>query len=211
MAERRPGGSEPVYLTLEDVLSLHGLIIGASSTQVADQLRNRGGLESALARPAAYAHYEDADLAHQAAALAHAIAEGQQFIDGNKRTALVAMLTFLEINGLRARHRTKSWQIGYSASARAPSRNRLRLSYAPGRIASDSRIVSTDLDGVYDRVSFPSPRFGCLLASVTYGSPSAGRAWSARLPARSSHRTAPARRASSRRSPCRHRDLARAR
>jgi hypothetical protein len=72
VAERRPGGSEPVYPTLEDVLSLHGLIIGASSTQVADQLRNRGGLESALARPAAYAHYEDADLAHQAAALAHA-------------------------------------------------------------------------------------------------------------------------------------------
>jgi prophage maintenance system killer protein len=33
--------------------------------------------------------------------LAHRIAEGQQFIDGNKRTALVAMLTFLEINGRR--------------------------------------------------------------------------------------------------------------
>lgn len=76
MAEDRPGDAEPVYLSLQDVLTLHGLIIGASSTQLADQLRNRGGLESALARPAAYAHYEDADLAHQAAALAHAIAEG---------------------------------------------------------------------------------------------------------------------------------------
>jgi death-on-curing protein len=65
-----------------------------------DQLRNQPGLESALARPAAYAHYENADLALQASALAHGIAEGQQFIDGNKRTALVAMLTFLEINGI---------------------------------------------------------------------------------------------------------------
>jgi hypothetical protein len=37
MVEDRLGDSEPVYLTLEDVLSLHGLIIGASSTEAADQ------------------------------------------------------------------------------------------------------------------------------------------------------------------------------
>jgi len=48
-----------------------------------------------------HAHYEAADLPLQAAVLAHGIAEGQPFIDGNKRTALVSMLTFLEINGLR--------------------------------------------------------------------------------------------------------------
>lgn len=120
MAEDRPGDAELVYLSLEDVLTLHGLIIGASSTQAADQLRNRGGLESALARPAAYAHYEDADLAHQAAALAHAIAEGQQFIDGNKRTALVAMLTFLEINGLRVEATDREladWILSFSTGA----------------------------------------------------------------------------------------------
>jgi death on curing protein len=120
VAEDRPGDGEPVYLSLEDVLSLHGLIIGTSSAQAADQLRNRGGLESALARPAAYAHYEDADLAFQAAALAHAIAEGQQFIDGNKRTALVAMLTFLEINGLRveaADRELADWILSFSAGA----------------------------------------------------------------------------------------------
>lgn len=33
--------------------------------------------------------------------LAHGIAEGQSFLDGNKRLALVAMLTFLEANGYR--------------------------------------------------------------------------------------------------------------
>jgi len=54
----------------------------------------------ALARPEAYAHYDNADLALQAAALAHGIAETQPFIDGNKRLALVALLTFLEINGV---------------------------------------------------------------------------------------------------------------
>jgi death on curing protein len=51
--------------------------------------------------PETYAHYQDADLALQAAVLAHGIAEGQQFIDGNKRTALIAMLVFLEVNGWR--------------------------------------------------------------------------------------------------------------
>ncbi len=58
-------------------------------------------MESAVARPETYAHYQDADVALQATVLAHGIAEGQQFIDGNKRTALIAMLVFLEINGWR--------------------------------------------------------------------------------------------------------------
>ena len=60
MAEGRSGEFEPVYLTLADVLELHGLIIGATATEAADQLRNRAGLESALARPETYAHYQDA-------------------------------------------------------------------------------------------------------------------------------------------------------
>ncbi len=120
MAGDQPGGIEPVYLTLGDVLRLHGLIIGASSAEAADQLRNREGLESTLARPGAYAHYENADLALQAAALAHGIAKGQQFIDGNKRTALVAMLTFLEINGLSVNAsdpELADWIISFSAGA----------------------------------------------------------------------------------------------
>jgi death on curing protein len=99
MAEGQPGEIEPVYLTLGDVLELHALIIGATAAEAADRLRNETGLESALARPETYAHYQAADLALQAAVLAHGVAEGQQFIDGNKRTALIAMLTFLEING----------------------------------------------------------------------------------------------------------------
>jgi death on curing protein len=120
MAEDQSGEGELVYLTLTDVLGLHGLIIGANAHEAADQLRNSPGLESALARPAAYAHYEDADLALQAAALAHGIAEGQQFVDGNKRTALVAMLTFLEINGIRVRASDREladWILSFSSGA----------------------------------------------------------------------------------------------
>jgi len=120
MAEEHLGGVEPIYLMLEDILELHGLIIGATAAEAGDQLRNREGLESALARPETYAHYEGADLALQAAVLAHGIAEGQQFIDGNKRTALVAMLTFLEINGWRVEAsdpELAGWILSFSAGA----------------------------------------------------------------------------------------------
>lgn len=92
-------GEFVAYLELDDALELYAAIIGGASEQAEELLRNRSGLESALARPETYAHYEDADLPLQAAVLAHGIAESQCFIDGNKRLALVAMLTFLEVNG----------------------------------------------------------------------------------------------------------------
>jgi death on curing protein len=64
-----------------------------------NRLRNPGGLEGALTRALNYAHYESADFATQAAVLAVGIAETQPFVEGNKRTALAAMLTFIAING----------------------------------------------------------------------------------------------------------------
>lgn len=81
--------------------AVFGAIIGGTTTQAADQLRNRAALAGALARPINHAQYENADLALQASTLAHGIAETQPFIDGNKRVALVMMLTFLELNGSR--------------------------------------------------------------------------------------------------------------
>lgn len=120
MEGHEPDETELVYLTLPDVLDLYALIIGASASEAADQLRNRDGLQSALTRPETYAHYEAADLALQAAVLAHSIAEGQPFIDGNKRTALVTMLTFLEINGLRIEasdSELADWIISFSSGA----------------------------------------------------------------------------------------------
>lgn len=95
------GAGEPIYLELADAVELFAAIIGATPAQAADQLRDQAALESALGRPRTYADYEDADLALQAAVLAHGIAESQAFIDANKRLALVAMLTFLELNGYR--------------------------------------------------------------------------------------------------------------
>jgi death-on-curing protein len=98
---KEEGPGEPTFLELVDALELYAAIVGGTPAQAADQLRDQGALEGALARPRSYADYEEADIALQATALAHGIAESQAFIDANKRLALVAMLTFLELNGYR--------------------------------------------------------------------------------------------------------------
>lgn len=90
---------ELVYLELEDVLGLYSEVFGLNDQEARDRLRNEIGLQAALGRPRTYAHYQQADIAQQAAVLAHGIAEGQHFLEGNKRTALVALRTFLAING----------------------------------------------------------------------------------------------------------------
>lgn len=100
MSEQEGRGA-PIYLELADALALYAAIIDGTPAQAADQLRDQGALEGALGRPHSYADYEDADIALQAAVLAHGIAESQAFIDANKRLALVGMLTFLELNGYR--------------------------------------------------------------------------------------------------------------
>ena len=67
-----------------------------------DGLRDEGLLLSALARPQNLLAYGDPppDLASLAAAYAYGIARNHPFIDGNKRTALVAARTFLILNGV---------------------------------------------------------------------------------------------------------------
>jgi death-on-curing protein len=65
-----------------------------------DGIRNEHGLESALAQPMNVYFYGQGDLYDMAAAYAYHLAENQPFIDGNKRTAIVTTLMFLEGNGL---------------------------------------------------------------------------------------------------------------
>ena len=69
-----PDETELVYLTFPDVLDLYALIIRTTTSEAVDHLRNRDGLQSALARPETYAHYQAADLALQATVLTHSIA-----------------------------------------------------------------------------------------------------------------------------------------
>jgi death-on-curing protein len=74
-----------------------------------DQLREHGGLpgirdetvlESALARPQQKWHYTaDADIPLLAAAYAFGLVKNHPYRDGNKRIGLLAMATFLGLNG----------------------------------------------------------------------------------------------------------------
>ena len=63
-------------------------------------IRDEGAIESALARPVnAWAYGQAEDLETLAATYLCAMARQQGYLDGNKRTALAAMLVFLRING----------------------------------------------------------------------------------------------------------------
>ena len=90
---------EPEFLELEDVLEFHEELLALHGGETG--VRDLGLLESALAQPRAMfgGEYLHGDLFLMAAAYAFHIAENQPFVDGNKRTALVTALTFLELNG----------------------------------------------------------------------------------------------------------------
>ena len=62
-------------------------------------VRDAGLLESALARPQNLVAYGEPDVHDLAAAYGYGIARNHPFIDGNKRTAFVAVELFLNLNG----------------------------------------------------------------------------------------------------------------
>jgi death-on-curing protein len=62
-------------------------------------VRDEGGIEAAVNQPKHIFYYSAGDLYDMAAAYAFHIAEGQYFLDGNKRTAATSALTFLRLNG----------------------------------------------------------------------------------------------------------------
>jgi death on curing protein len=74
----------------EEQLAEHGGGIGT---------RDTGLLESALARPMQLAAYGRPDVAALAASYGYGLAKNHPFIDGNKRTAFVAVELFLLLNG----------------------------------------------------------------------------------------------------------------
>jgi len=84
-----------VWLTRELLLAVHDEQIAEHGG--ASGIRDIGLLESAIARPRTHTDYGVPDLA---ALYAIAIARNHPFIDGNKRTAFVALETFLALNGL---------------------------------------------------------------------------------------------------------------
>ncbi len=74
----------------EEQLAEHG---GASG------LRDEGLFDSALSRPRNLAAYGEPDAAALAASYGYGLARNHPFVDGNKRTAFVAVELFLWLNG----------------------------------------------------------------------------------------------------------------
>jgi death-on-curing protein len=92
--------TDPVFLDIENVLLIHEEQLPRYGGSPG--IRDRGLLESAVAMPRATAGGEFAheDLFAMAAAYAFHIAQNQPFVDGNKRTGLLAAIVFLDLNGI---------------------------------------------------------------------------------------------------------------
>ena len=88
-----------IWLSRQIVLAIHDEQIAEHGG--AAGVRDIALLEGALARPLNHAAYGEPDIAEIAALYALGIARNHPFVDGNKRTAYVALELFLEINGLR--------------------------------------------------------------------------------------------------------------
>lgn len=78
-----------VYPTIEEVLLLHSRLLERFGGMPG--LRDRGGLEAALARPQ-QGYYND--LIEEAASLWESLSQNHPFVDGNKRVAITVTAAF---------------------------------------------------------------------------------------------------------------------
>lgn len=99
------------YPTVDELVYINEQLVGKNNIHTIVEgkrkVRDMGLLEAAAARPMASVFGEDAypTIQEKAAVLFHSIARNHPFADGNKRTATVAFLFLLEINGWRT-----SWE-----------------------------------------------------------------------------------------------------
>ena len=84
------------YPSVEEVIAVHAKLVDRFGGS--HGIRDRGGLESALARPQ-IGYYTD--LLQEAAAIWESLSQNHPFIDGNKRVAVTVTAAFLKINGYR--------------------------------------------------------------------------------------------------------------
>ena len=89
--------TEPIWIDLEVVLAIHDEQLAEHGGQAGE--RDRGSLESAMARPQNQFAYGEHSLARLAAGYAFGISRNHPFLDGNKRTSMVVAELFLDLNG----------------------------------------------------------------------------------------------------------------
>jgi len=89
--------SEPVWIERADCLAFHDALLARFGGL--GGIRDEGLLESALNRPLHLFHYGDPGAFELAAAYAEGIVKNHPFLDGNKRSGLMAAALLLEANG----------------------------------------------------------------------------------------------------------------
>ena len=90
--------TEPIWLSVDLVVAIHGEQLREFGGPAG--LRDPGMLESALGRPRNKWSFGEEALAVIAAAYAFGVARNHPFVDGNKRAALLSLVTFLGLNGI---------------------------------------------------------------------------------------------------------------
>jgi len=89
----------PKWITYEQAIAIHSRQLRRFGG--APGLRDEGMLRSALERPVNKWQYEQTEMPVLAAAYAFGLAKNHAFVDGNKRIAFMAMVTFLRKNDIR--------------------------------------------------------------------------------------------------------------
>lgn len=95
---------DPLFLDIDDVLEIHATQLEVHGGSAG--LRDRGLLESAVAQPQSSfgGQLVHEGLFDMAAAYLFHIVSNHAFVDGNKRTGLLAALVFLDVNGIGIDH-----------------------------------------------------------------------------------------------------------
>lgn len=89
-----------IRISKEQVIKIHSMLI--EQTGGSNGIRDEGLLDSALNAPFQTfdGEYIYKTIKAKAAKLGYFLVKNHPFIDGNKRTGILVMITFLEINGL---------------------------------------------------------------------------------------------------------------
>ncbi|MFC4075468.1 type II toxin-antitoxin system death-on-curing family toxin [Salinithrix halophila] len=90
-----------VYLTLEEVVATHYLTMKRFNDEAEAGIKFPDRLEAVVYRPMAesFGHEVHPTLWRKAAAMTQSLVQDHPFHNGNKRTALAALGTFLRLNG----------------------------------------------------------------------------------------------------------------
>ncbi|NJO93150.1 MAG: type II toxin-antitoxin system death-on-curing family toxin [Hydrococcus sp. RM1_1_31] len=135
---------EPCWLDIHDICAIHGEILAESGG--APGILNKGTLESTLNKPRNLYHYgNDVTLYELAASYGYGLVKNHCFVDGNKRIALIAVYTFLSVNGIEltaSEVDAAGFFLDLAASLETQEENMKKLAYW---LQDNSELISSEI------------------------------------------------------------------